>query len=362
MMVYGGQTFAQAYDTVATQLRAGTPATSIPAQPFFEAALAGSSYCNTYANCTTAVASKGSSNFQNSRVFDLFNGIQNSFVSGPVTAANTQINDFLYFTDIGKSSYNAGFASIRMNEHKGLSLNANFTWSHSLDNGVVNQDIDSYVANSYHPEYGWDNSVFDRKFVFNLMSVYRLPSRVSNPVLNYLVKGWSVSPIFSWYTGLPLRVTVGSGQEFGQGATTTGVGAILTKPNTFGHSVHSEVAGNSGVGTTGNPATGGTGLNLFADPAAVFNSFRPILLSQDTRSGGYVLRGMNQWNMDMTVAHTFAIRERANLKFVAQFFNMFNHVQFANPSLSLQNPSAFGALTTQLNDPRRIELGLHLEF
>ncbi len=46
------------------------------------------------------------------------------------------------------------------------------------------------------------------------MSVYNLPFRLSNPFLNYLVKGWSVAPIFSWYTGLLLGVAVGSGQEF----------------------------------------------------------------------------------------------------------------------------------------------------
>jgi hypothetical protein len=359
MMVYGGQSFAQAYDAVATQVRAGLPITP---QPFFEKALAGSSFCTGNPSCTAGVVAKQSSNIRNSYVFDFFNGIQNSFVFGPVTAAATQINDFLYFTGVGKSSYNAGFVSFKMREQKGLSLNANFTWSHSLDNGVVNQDIDSYLANSYHPEYGWGNSVFDRKFVFNVMSLYNMPFRPSNPVLNQIVKGWSVAPIFTWYTGLPLRVTVGSGQEFGQGATVAAVGAVLTQPNIFGNSAHQGVTGSGGIGTTGNPATGGSGLNLFADPAAVFSAFRPILLSQDTRSGGYDLRGMNRWNMDMTVARKFSIKENFSITFMAQFFNLFNHVLFADPGLNLQNPTVFGVITAQSNSPRRIELGLHLDF
>jgi len=362
MMVYGGQSFAQAYDNVADQVRAGVATASITAQPFFETALAGTSYCQGNPNCTAGVVAKFSSNIRNSQVFNLFNGLQSSFVFGLATAAGTQINDFLYFTDYGKSSYNAGFVSLKMRERKGLSLNGNFTWAHSLDNGVVNQDIDAFVANSYNTRYGWGNSVFDRKLVLNLMGLYNMPFHAANPVLHQIVRGWSIAPIFSWYTGLPLRVTVGSNQEFGQGATGVAVGAVLTQPNTFGNSAHQGVAGSNGVGTNANPATGGTGMNLFADPAAVFAAFRPIRLSQDTTSSGYCLRGQNRWNLDMTLSRHFKLTERANFALSAQFFNLFNHPLFNDPGLNLQSPTAFGVITSQMNSPRRIELGLHIDF
>jgi hypothetical protein len=53
-----------------------------------------------------------------------------------------------------------------------------------------------------------------------------------------------------------------------------------------GNSVHYNITGNSValVGTSGNPTTGGTGLNIFADPTAIYNSFRPIQVSVDTTS------------------------------------------------------------------------------
>jgi hypothetical protein len=362
MMVNGGQSFAQAFDAVRDQVIAGVATANISPQPFFEAALAKSSFCTGNPNCTAGVVSRFSGNIRTMNVFDLFNGMQSSFVFGPATAAATQINDFLFFSDVGKSSYNAGFASVRMSEHKGLALNANFTWSHSMDNGVVNQDIDSYLPNAYDTTYSWGNSVFDRKFVFNLMGRYKMPFHASNPVLNEIVEGWSLAPIFSYYTGLPLRVTVGSGQEFGQGATGAAVGAVLTVPNTFGHSANQNVAGSSGVGTNGNPATGGRGLNLFADPAAVFNSFRYVRLSQDTRTSNYFLRGQNRWNVDMTLSRNFKITEGAGFSVSAQFFNMFNHVLFSDPGLGLQAPLSFGVISTQYNSPRRIELGLHIDF
>jgi hypothetical protein len=43
-------------------------------------------------------------------------------------------------------------------------------------------------------------------------------------------------------------------------------------------------------------------------------------------------------------------------------FNVFNHVQFNDPTLSLQSPQTFGVLSTQLNQPRVLELGLHIDF
>ena len=103
-------------------------------------------------------------------------------------------------------------------------------------------------------------------------------------VLNEITKGWSISPIFSAYSGLPLKVTDGSSQEFGQGSSSS-AGAIPLMKVTPGN-VHYNITGNSvaQVGTSGNPTTGGTGLNIFADPTAIYNSFRPIQVSVDTTS------------------------------------------------------------------------------
>jgi hypothetical protein len=37
-------------------------------------------------------------------------------------------------------------------------------------------------------------------------------------------------------------------------------------------------------------------------------------------------------------------------------------VQFADPSVSLQSPQTFGVLSSQLNSPRIVQLGLHVDF
>jgi len=226
-----------------------------------------------------------------------------------------------------------------------------------MDNGVVNQDIDNFVINSYDLGTTWANSPFDRKFVFNFLSLFNVPARNGSGFFNHLIEGWTVSPIFNWYSGLPLRVTVG-GQELESGA-------VLTQKNNFGSTANYNVSGNTttGVATAGNPATKGSGVNLFADPSAVFAAFRPVLLSQDTNVANYVLRGQSRWNVDTSIGRLFKITENVNFRFTAGFFNMFNHVELSDPgSLSLQSPQNFGVITSQINQPRRVEFGLHLVF
>ncbi len=66
--------------------------------------------------------------------------------------------------------------------------------------------------------------------------------------------------------------------------------------------------------------------------------------------------------MDLALSRKFRFTERWSTTFSAQLFNAFNVVQFADPSVSLQSPQTFGVLTAQLNAPRIMQLGLHVDF
>jgi hypothetical protein len=245
-------------------------------------------------------------------------------------------------------------------------LDGNITWAHSLDTRGLNQDFDTAASNSYDLRYDYGTSIFDRKFVFNLLALYELPfGRSGHGPLSYLVKGWSIAPIVNLSSALPLKVATGSGQEFGQGGSTNSGGAVLLSPNNFGNIAHSGITGDSKTqaGINGDPARGGSGLNLFANPAAVFNSFRPAMVSLDsTSSGGGQLRGLPRWNVDLAISRKFKFTERWSATFSGQLFNAFNVVHLADPSVSLQSPQAFGVLSTQLNAPRAVQLGLHIDF
>ena len=124
----------------------------------------------------------------------------------------------------------------------------------------------------------------------------------------------------------------------------------------------SDLTTTAGCGSSGNPATGGTGLNIFADPGAVCSLFRPIQLSTDATSRGGTLRGLGSWNVDVSFVKKIKLTEKARLTFSSEFFNLFNHVNFLDPAMSLQSPQTFGVLTTQANDPRQVQLGLRFDF
>jgi hypothetical protein len=182
-----------------------------------------------------------------------------------------------------------------------------------------------------------------------------------------VIGGWYTSAIMSAFTGVPLAVMQGS-QVWGDSVTlgqNSSMVPINPVPST---GLNKGVPGSGGVGTNASAANG-TGLSLFADPAAAFANFRPVLLSQDTRTGrANPMRGLGYWNLDVSVGKTTAITERIRTRFSADFFNLFNHQNFANPGMSYTNPAAFGVITGTYTPPNRtnaarwIEFGIRVEF
>ncbi|HXN23534.1 MAG TPA: carboxypeptidase-like regulatory domain-containing protein [Candidatus Dormibacteraeota bacterium] len=357
-MVSGGQTFAQAFDALAQQIKAG----NVTAQPFLETVLAGSrKYCGApFTSCTAGVVKSFGGQISGQRVRDVFNGIQTEFKLGPATNAATQFNNFFFWSGLGRSNYNAAFVSYHVRAYKGLTLDANFGYSHSLDTVPFNQDSDGAFSNSYDPHYDYGTSVFDRKYVFTLLGTWELPFRPQTTWARQVVGGWRLSPILSYATGLPLQVMNGSGQEFGQ--TGFGLGSEAVRIGAAPTSSIYRVAPTSGAGSSGGGK--GTGLNLFGDPQAAFNAFRPIQVSVDTTSRGGTLRGLKPWNLDLSFAKKFKLptEHGASISFSAEFFNMLNHVNFLDPEVNLQRPQTFGVINTQGNEPRQIQLGLRFDF
>jgi hypothetical protein len=113
-------------------------------------------------------------------------------------------------------------------------------------------------------------------------------------------------------------------------------------------------------------------VNAFADPQAVCNSFRRLILGVDTNGGGVGrIPGFKRWNMDMSITKETKIGEHSGVAFYALFTNVLNHFQPGDPVLDIDNPSVWGVVTqadvTQsggyaTNDPRQLELGIKIHF
>jgi hypothetical protein len=389
MMKLGGQTLASAYYQLEMANKAGATPTNVPVQPFFESALGGSSYCKGYTSCTAAVyANEGPTGTGNLGIqyltgvfgdIDTWNGGKGAWNFPGCTGCNISPSDQQGFAGVdtsttkGYANYQAGFLTLQKRAGHGLTLSANLTWSHSLDTDGINQEyVEDSPNNIYNLSYDYAPSPFDRRWVANILAYYQLPFgrgqrfASSSGAVDKIIGGWSFSPIFSWGTGLPIETYTGSCGEVGQGNIPWCAGAVpLVNTGSFGHSPHLAVKTNCVVGANNDPACGGggTGGNLFADPTAVYNDYRPMYDGYDTNTydnGPYY--GQSRWNLDFTIAKQTRFTESTGATFYAQFLNSLNHMEYTDPSINLLNPGAFGTLTGQYNAPRTIELGMRLYF
>jgi len=390
MMKLKGQTFAQAYDYLYYALAAG--AKNFTPQPFFETALAGSSFCKGYSSCTAAVANTQAGQILTQSVTTLWSDLDTSWTAfGPALTSTTQCFYCYSYTSDGFSNYQALVVSLQKRYSQGLTLNANFTYSHAL--GIITTG-QSYTldnaGNPFHLYSDYGPQLFDRKYTFNLLGSYQLPFGKGkswgsdvNPILSRFISGWTISPVFSAGSGLPLNINTGSYQEQGQ-AWEGDLSATAIPLGIAASSIPINVR--QGVGASGNIATnglgvnGGTGANLFANPAQVYSEFRPFLLGIDQRTGGSgILRGLPRWNMDLGVTKDTRFTERIGAQLFVQAFNVFNHMQWYDGSgytggISLQNPAGFGVLSGQYNPltlggagasanyTRIIQIGLRVHF
>jgi len=400
-----GQIFAQAYDAVATQLRAGVspllpsglPNPAFNNQPWIENQLPGFGVgCGPIIDpvtkkgnnisSTECLASGNSTNFINNNLSSVFDSIDFGRLGlGLQSYNNLQVLDLFMRDSNDHSNYNAFVVTLRNNNWHGLVFDLNYTRSKSLDDVGAVQNAAEYHSSSYNFGLDYGPSFFNRPNVFNALFNYDLPFggshrlTSSHAFVNKFISGWYASGILRISSGLPNLVTV-SGQSFG-GGDIFGISAGMlptVSVGSFGAGLHSGVcstgAGSGGNGPAcahpaGTPAPTGTGLNYFANPAAALADFRPTLLATDTNDGrNSPLPGLGLWNFDMSLGKSTSITERLKVEFSADFFNLFNHVNFLDPSLDTTNPSTFGVINTQLvpadriQGSRWIQLGLRVRF
>jgi len=302
------------------------------------------------------------------------NNLWNTFMDfvAPRSFNNQQSLDLFVRTSLGRSNYNAMAVTLHQRLARGLTFDFNYTLGKSLDQiGLIQNNVGQF-SSSFDGDIYYGPSDFDFRHIFNANGVYDLPfgkGRFSaGKYLNKVIGGWHVAGIYQAFSGAPLTVVQGT-QVYGAGLIFgASTGAIPNGRLNLDNSVKSGVTGTGGVATGGNvtPTNRGTQLNLFSNPEQVTKSFRSIQLAADGRQGRGVLRGMSRWQLDLSVGKTTTIYERVKFGLQFDFFNVFNKVNFADPTLDLRNPATFGVITSQLIAaglrPRVIQIGARVDF
>jgi hypothetical protein len=383
MTTLGGQTFANAFGNLYQEVAGGQ---AIVPQPFFETALGGASskYCSGYSSCTAAVAALQKSAITSTQVYNLWTALNAapSWILGRTLLASpavnggsvgTQLNSYELAASNGFGNYNALFVSFTAKDWHGLTTRSNFTWGRALGTGASAQSSSSQtVVDPWNLQESYGVQPFDIRFIYNLSILYRVPFyRQQRGIVGHILGGWTVSPLFTAQSGAPLEVSIGTGsasnaQSFGEeyGNSNTALeNAVLAVPYTGGNSLYENVTVASGAGVNGNASKGGSGLNMFSNPNAIYSEFRRLILGVDTNAGGAgVLRGLPTWNLDATFAKDVRVNERIGATLSFQFTNVLNHFQASNPSLNIDSPQTWGVISGQANTPRQLEFGLRVHF
>jgi hypothetical protein len=175
--------------------------------------------------------------------------------------------------------------------------------------------------------------------------VYDLPIGKGHRVLgsvhgvgDKLLSGWGIGGITTFQSGLPLALTTATNLTSSLGGG--------SRPNVIGSNVAISGSAQSRIGQWFNTAA-------FAQPAA-------FSFGNESRTDP-VLRAAGINNFDFTITKQTSIKERTRLEFRTEFFNLFNRVQFADPGTSFGSPQ-FGIVTSAMNLPRLVQLGLRLSF
>lgn len=293
----------------------------------------------------------------------------------------------------GNSNYNSLQATVRHQFNHGLSMQAAYTWDRNLSDIFFSNsaDINDALALKTQPSpngppHGqWGPVSFDRFQRFVLNYSYDLPiGKGMTGMEGKLIDGWNVSGVTIAQTGNPLTfIGGGSGGAYGtnqqlsfQGVTTAEVCSGVGIKNGSGAGSHTGSHGNVPAGTGYfNTAAFACQAPLvpFGDPGFANGPFSNAPATDYGNSAVGIETGPGQFNWDISIVKNTQITERVRMQFRSDFYNAFNHPQFAPPqgtnfgSVGFENVGNFGVgngnlISATSVNPRLIQFGLHFTF
>jgi hypothetical protein len=236
--------------------------------------------------------------------------------------------------------------------------------------------------NPITPRANYASSDFDQTHVFLVNYSYTIPKFVDSGAWGYVVNGWTIGgqtvaqsgqpysvydysgSVASLYYGtsnyignpiVPLLPGVTAKQAAHPGANCAGFSTKICKLNSADFLPQFVAPGTNGV-----PACDASGCDDFE---SLFGT-----------TGRNSFRGSFQVRFDMSLAKTFLFKERYQLRFEADAFNIFNHPDFDTPNNnvdffpnfvgppSIPPQGSLGLIQHTIGSPRFLQLSLHLTF
>lgn len=297
-------------------------------------------------------------------------------VARPFYSAYPYLGFINYLTNIDTSNYNALQATLTERNYHSLSVLLGYTYSHALD------DMSHYFSgklpqNSFAPYADYGNSDFDIRHHFTISLTYDIPGRKG---YGQILEGWSLNSLVTLQSGLPWEVTDAT-DNFSQTGEFSDRWDFFGNPSDFTANVNAIPF--YAFGSANMPAVctqAAAAMPTSTLKGGCYTEGNSAMLAPAAGTFGTMGRnifrdsGFRDW--DLSVFKNFKFKERLTAQFRAEFFNVLNRPNFANPGLNATNdPSggAFGAENSTpdvaavnpilgTGGPREIQLGLKLIF
>jgi len=262
---------------------------------------------------------------------------------------NPQFGWLAPFLNELNSNYHGAELKIEKRLSHGLSFLSSYTWSKAIDNGSRSRQGGSLEQDRAQDETHCRQSCErgrasynpTHNYAFNF--VYELPFGKErrwgsgvNRIAGSLIEGWQVGAIYTQRTGFPFSALL-SGDNSGTG----------------GQRERADVVDFAHIQLPSSQRS----------PEKWFNTAAFALPKRYTfsNSGRNIIPGPGFTNVDLSAAKTSRIKENIRVQFRAEFFNLFNHPNFATPGNTFNSP-AFGSISATANQARQIQFALKVIF
>jgi hypothetical protein len=244
---------------------------------------------------------------------------------------------------IANSIYHAGQITVERKASADLTLLAAYTFSRALDNSSAFGDL----VNFTNPGISRGLSSTDVTHNFVASYVWAIPfDRAFGSLPKRLTQGWQMQGITRFSTGFPIQMSQG-----GKDISLAGGGGV-DMPDRVGNVKTVNPRNVNTACPTFDPTIPGSGTGCYFLPGA----FAPnTTLGTFGTSNRRFFHGPGFNNTDFGLMKRTAITENMAFEIRVEFFNIFNHAQFENPSGNI-NSSGFGVVTSA-RDPRIGQVG-----
>jgi hypothetical protein len=284
--------------------------------------------------------------------------------------------DAIELETAGSQWYNALDVSLNKRFSHGLELLAAYTWARSLtDASGYAQGIAqgaNLIGNQNDPHARWGPDGFVRPQRLVLSYLYNIPGPTNHfSTAGRFLAGWGISGVTTIQSGDRLTLTIeDANNAFGiTGAGLNGLPAEIAPGCTAGQlatsgSIESRLNHYFNAACiTSPPIIGAPEPPPLANPTLCGAAPTCRQATAFGNAGPGLVAGPNQVNFDFAVLKRTPIgsNEARNLEFRAEFFNLFNHPQFMDPTTLVQSP-AFGVIGSTVASARIIQFALKFNF